>query len=341
MRKDNKKKKQNINPRFYSQLKEISVKSGFQKENRKRIYSLLFEISEDTQKELLFESLSLKVKFQNNFKLPTEINSNSMNHNTNGIDVLKKDISRSIYNQIRDTMEENDYQPLDLKKFENPLIFFFNSDKYYYYQGFLDMAVYVFVLFPENKLNMKNHPLTEAFAFLSKFSELFLKDYLIHPTQSKDLFLEATQFLKDIINLIDFEISQLINQTDNCLSLILSWIITLMTHNLSDITKGFRLLDYLILAEPYAIYVLSAQIISQELESNQKSEDSFDLNSKLQSIDLDLKINDEMIKQTENYIISNRTQIEKIQLKYINYFPNLCNPNYHGLETILLRKKSK
>lgn len=187
------------------------------------------------------------------------------------------------------------------------------------------------------------HPLSEAFAFINRLSELLLKDYLVHPSKANDLYIQAINFLIDIIGIIDNKLSQLIIEEGNCLILILSWTITLMTHNLQSIEKVYRLLDYLILAEPYAIYALSAIIIAKELKlsiNKGNVEDNEDLNFNIiiQSIDLNCIINNDIILEAEDFIIKHNTEIEKIRLEYIQYFPTMCNPKYHGLIDFLFPK---
>lgn len=122
-----------INYSLYSGLKEISVKKGFQKENRQKVYSLLFKITYYPLEEIIFDSSSLTVKHQKSPILPIKIIADTINANNNGIEVLKKDIPRSIYNQIQFNAEREQYMPINLNKLELPLTCLFNSTSLDYY----------------------------------------------------------------------------------------------------------------------------------------------------------------------------------------------------------------
>ena len=121
------------------------------------------------------------------------------------------------------------------------------------------------------------------------------------------------------------------------------WIISSFLSEINDINKGFRILDYLIVSEPYIKYVLATVLINK---FNETIETKFTLNSKLDSLensfenifeelkaeDLNILDLDEIINETQNLIDKKGKDIKNILIeKFGNNFKYSFNLKNQGL----------
>ena len=160
----------------YEELRYYSIQpGGFSQKNKK---------SNENQKVIYKALLNMyKSKKDLNFikdikKHPSKIVSANLKEgieNKNSPDeivVVNKDTSRNIFFQWKENDKEINYE---LNEFEKEIENFLkkNKNKYSYYQGYLDFCVYFYVLFHE-----KNN--TDYINIIQLFTELYLKDYIIH-----------------------------------------------------------------------------------------------------------------------------------------------------------------
>jgi hypothetical protein len=127
--------------------------------------------------------------------------------------------------------------------------------RYHYYQGFHDLSLYVMLLFISN-INI-------AALILQRLSEFFLKDFLSDHKENKTPdYNMINQFLSHLINLKE---PKLIKSLKSKIEYIepyfaLSWILSWFTHNLTNINKIYRLLDFFICSHPLAVFHVAAEV---------------------------------------------------------------------------------
>jgi len=159
-------------------------------------------------------------------------------------------------NDISSILNSN-YNNLPNKKNLSTEIFMFTCDKmrYKYLQGLLNIIFYFRKIFNfENSINA-----------LNIYFEYFMKDFV-------DIELSEANNDENI-GLISSIVSELYNylylngksnvMEDYIPILSNKWIISNFLSEITDINKGFRMLDYLIVSEPYVKYILAAVLINK------------------------------------------------------------------------------
>ena len=178
-------------------------------------------------------------------------------------DVIKVDIERSNIN----TLFPLDSYPEINKKLkgdaENCLNYLitFNKGEFNYYQGYHDILMIFFYLYPGNFY---------LYTLLyQRFSEFLLKEnLLLHDKNgikgySFNNSLKLFKFILSKLNKITFDD---INKFSNgeC-TYLLSYIITYFMHNISNIFLQMRLIDFFIVSHPLSIFVLTSYFLVDEV----------------------------------------------------------------------------
>ena len=252
--------------------------------------------------------------------------------------VLNKDIHRCIFNQWKANNKEIDYE---LNEFQPQIEDFLknNQTKYSYYLGYLDFCIFFYNLFYEK--NKKNQS-TIYIDAIKLFTELYLKDY-ISPFKSigknDDLIFDnSISLFKDIIQLIDNNIYLKLKEDSSPLCLCLSWVITLFTHEINNFDTIRRILDYLLLNEPFNVYVLSSRIIVKNIQKrikNVEEAENEDIFLSIKTIDLNNIDFNYMIIECDKFIKNNLDNILFAQYKNENILFLLGDYNYRGIENII------
>ena len=177
--------------------------------------------------------------------------------------VINVDIERSNINILfpsKSYPEINKKLKGDLEKCLNYLINF-NKGEYNYYQGYHEILMIFFYLYPNNFY---------LYTLLyQRFSEFLLKEnLLIHDRNGINGYsfnnsLKLFKFILSKINKITFDD---INKYSNgeC-TYILSYIITFFIHNISNIFLQMRLIDFFIVSHPLSIFVLTSYFLIDEV----------------------------------------------------------------------------
>lgn len=137
-----------------------------------------------------------------------------------------------------------------------------NNQNYNYYQGYHDIGLHFLVLYINN--------FNTGVSVFQRFSEFYLKENLDQSEgdNSKGYnFAKINHILSDIVTSISPEIMRTIEEMCGQPAFVLSWIITLFTHNIMNSQVQYRLLDYFITSHPLAIYYLTAAILVDEVTS--------------------------------------------------------------------------
>jgi hypothetical protein len=169
------------------------------------------------------------------------------------------DVKRSILNCIFDRDKHEDLIE-HIKGNLNKLIkTFCNIDKkYHYYQGFHDIALYMHLLFINNEYLQLQA--------MQRLSEYFFKDFLIK--QEKPFPFEVVyHIINDIIECIDKKLFIYIRTNSDIEDPLfaLAWVVTFFTHDINNLFITYRIFDYLLFAEPYAIFHIAANVFSFNL----------------------------------------------------------------------------
>ena len=230
-----------------------------------------------------------------------------------------------------------------------PEIFMFTCDKlkYKYLQGLLNIVFYFRNIFNyENCINA-----------LNIYFEYFYKDFVdkeLNEENNDENVPLISSIISDLYNfLFTQEKSDIIEEYIPILCN--KWIISDFISEIKDMHKGFRILDYLIVNEPYIKYVLAAvliknynNIILDKMKCNLDS--SFDnLFNELKKDDLNSIDFDDIINQVEEINDKKGNEIKKLlNEKYGNqyvYSFNLLNQGlisfYKDLVNILKIQKPK
>ena len=230
-----------------------------------------------------------------------------------------------------------------------PEIFMFTCDKlkYKYLQGLLNIVFYFRKIFNyENCINA-----------LNIYFEYFYKDFVdkeLNEENNDENVPLISSIISDLYNfLFTQEKSDIIEEYIPILCN--KWIISDFISEIKDMHKGFRILDYLIVNEPYIKYVLAAvliknynNIILDKMKCNLDS--SFDnLFNELKKDDLNSIDFDDIINQVEEINDKKGNEIKKLlNEKYGNqyvYSFNLLNQGlisfYKDLVNILKIQKPK
>lgn len=139
-----------------------------------------------------------------------------------------------------------------LKSFINAMTTI-NNSSYKYYQGYHDIGLFFIFLFIDE--------FETAISVFQRFSEFFLKEYLINFN-----FNNVIVILKEVIAKISPQTKEIVEYyCEGNLLWSISWILSLFTHNIDNLNLQYRLFDYFLVSHPICIYHLAAHIIVDEI----------------------------------------------------------------------------
>ena len=343
------------NNEIFNKIKELAVsKGGFLNNNiRKKLWNYLFYKKQNKKNIIDLIKINEDIKvFLSKLNLSSQKKdlTDSKVQKIKEYQIILKDLPRT-YQYMTAKNENNKENKITNISQE---IFIFTSEKfgYQYLQGLLNIIFYFKQIFNyEDSINAINI-----------YFEFFYKDLidikLCRENKDENIALIAP-IITDLYRYLfpQKEESQIINYIPILSS---KWIISSFLSDIRDINKGFRILDYLIVSEPYVKYVLAAllinkfhDIISTKHLLNEKL-DSFEASYEnlfdelkmedLNSIDIDEIINDvqDLInkqgKEIKNFLI------EKYG-KNFKYSFNLKNQGlisyYNNLAEIMSIKEPK
>ena len=343
------------NNEIFNKIKELAVsKGGFLNNNiRKKLWNYLFYKKQNKKNIIDLIKINEDIKvFLSKLNLSSQKKdlTDSKVQKIKEYQIILKDLPRT-YQYMTAKNENNKENKITNISQE---IFIFTSEKfgYQYLQGLLNIIFYFKQIFNyEDSINAINI-----------YFDFFYKDLidikLCRENKDENIALIAP-IITDLYRYLfpQKEESQIINYIPILSS---KWIISSFLSDIRDINKGFRILDYLIVSEPYVKYVLAAllvnkfhDIISTKHLLNEKL-DSFEASYEnlfdelkmedLNSIDIDEIINDvqDLInkqgKEIKNFLI------EKYG-KNFKYSFNLKNQGlisyYNNLAEIMSIKEPK
>jgi len=308
------------NNEIFNKIKELAVsKGGFLNNNiRKKLWNYLFYKKQNKKNIIDLIKINEDIKvFLSKLNLSSQKKdlTDSKVQKIKEYQIILKDLPRT-YQYMTAKNENNKENKITNISQE---IFIFTSEKfgYQYLQGLLNIIFYFKQIFNyEDSINAINI-----------YFEFFYKDLidikLCRENKDENIALIAP-IITDLYRYLfpQKEESQIINYIPILSS---KWIISSFLSDIKDINKGFRILDYLIVSEPYVKYVLAAllvnkfhDIISTKHLLNEKL-DSFEASYEnlfdelkmedLNSIDIDEIINDvqDLInkkgKEIKNFLI--------------------------------------
>ena len=318
-------KEKNISIDNFNKLRNFSIK-GFGK-NSNDLQFLILKI---------FYQMSLKIKLYSKH-ISKNFNKRIIpkNNGEKELIIVERDLPRCIYYQYK---KNNKNITLDLDKLKQYLTNFLteknHKEIYSYYQGFLDLSIYIYLI---NKTNLekdfKNNLLI--------FTELYLKDFITPSisNDSDDVFNNCVQLIAEIINLIDKNIGKFFYEDKVPLTLFISWAITTFSHDIYNFDVFQRIFEFILLNEPISSFFITAYIIVNHLKKFSEEEILDEgIICKLKEIELN-KFNIEefnnIFKQSYNFIEKNIYKINLIQAKFKNKLPLICDPNYQGSKSLV------
>lgn len=308
------------NNEIFNKIKELAVsKGGFLNNNiRKKLWNYLFYKKQNKKNIIDLIKINEDIKvFLSKLNLSSQKKdlTDSKVQKIKEYQIILKDLPRT-YQYMTAKNENNKENKITNISQE---IFIFTSEKfgYQYLQGLLNIIFYFKQIFNyEDSINAINI-----------YFEFFYKDLidikLCRENKDENIALIAP-IITDLHRYLfpQKEESQIINYIPILSS---KWIISSFLSDIRDINKGFRILDYLIVSEPYVKYVLAAllvnkfhdiistkHLLNEKLDSYEASyENLFDelKMEDLNSIDIDEIINDvqDLInkkgKEIKNFLI--------------------------------------
>ena len=343
------------NNEIFNQIKELAVsKGGFLNNNiRKKLWSYLFYKRQNKKNiiDLIKINEDIKVLISKlNLSSQKKVLTDSKVQKIKEYQIILKDLPRTYQYMIakNENNQENKITNISQE------IFIFTSEKfgYQYLQGLLNIIFYFKQIFNyEDSINAINI-----------FFEFFYKDLidikLCRENKDGNIAL-ITPIIIDLYKYLYPQKEE--SQINNYIPLLSSkWIITSFLSEIKDMNKGFRILDYLIVSEPYVKYVLAAflvnkfdDIISTKHLLNEKL-DSFEasyenLFDELKMEDLNSIDIDEIINDVQNLINKQGKEIKNFLIekygKNFKYSFNLKNQGlisyYNNLVEIMNIKEPK
>ena len=323
---------------LFNKIKELAIsKGGFLgNNNRKQLWNYLFyrrqnkkniidliKINEEIKLFVTKLNLSYQKKDLTDFKV----------QNVKEYQIIMNDLPRTCQNIIINDINKKDNKITNISQ----EVFMFVCDKfrYQYLQGLLNIIFYFKQIF--------NYE--ESIIALNIYFEFFYKD-LIDIKLSQENNDENIALISNIITDLYIYLfpqnqeAEIINYIPTLAS---KWIISSFLSEIKDMNKGFRILDYLIVSEPYVKYVLATIIINKFHDIittknllNQKL-DSFEFSyenifNELKNDDLNSINFDEIINDTQILIDKKGNEIKNFLIeKYGNNFKYSFNLKNQGL----------
>ena len=368
------KNKSYLSEEDYNSLRELAVsKGGFlNMEFRRDLYKILLffnedEISEDLEtnkKDLKNKNRNYipSLKYYKNIWIDKETSNlywknEYLNQEllfSKDRSVIKADTIRSDINSFFPSSKYPYINSLLKKRLESGLniLINFNNCELKYFQGYHDIFILFFYLY-----------LNSPYIYISlfqRFSELYIKENLLlqNKTNLGYSFPNSMKFCMAIIKeLNEYTYNDIVEYCNSECIFIIPYIVSLFTHNMNNLNKRYRIIDYLLVSNPITVYVMSSVIVVDEItklktEYNLKKIKSTalsffssgpkeevpplsltDFYQRFQNLDLDLANFDEYIEKTENAMKS--INLDKIRneflgekYRYEKYYPIIYKEKY-------------
>ena len=340
---------------LFNKIKELAISKGGFLDNisRKQLWNYLFYRRQNKKNIIDLIKINEEIKLfitKLNLSYQKKDLTDSKVQNVKEYQIIMNDLPRTCQNIIINDINKKDNKITNISQ----EIFMFVCDKfrYQYLQGLLNIIFYFKQIF--------NYE--ESIIALNIYFEFFYKD-LIDIKLSQENNDENIALISNVITDLYIYLfpqnqeAEIINYIPTLAS---KWIISSFLSEIKDMNKGFRILDYLIVSEPYVKYVLAAIIINKFHDIittknllNQKL-DSFEFSyenifNELKNDDLNSINFDEIINDTQILIDKKGNEIKNFLIeKYGNNFKysfNLKNQGlisyYNNLVEIINIKKPK
>jgi hypothetical protein len=283
----------NLSPSHFEKIRKIAVQRGGLLSNtlRREIYKKAFFLNDNQidfyyykHKSFTKNCLDLKLFYNklnsmDSLKLQEEENIPNKRTTKKDEHIIELDVNRTIANSyFEDSKEELN---IFKKKLTNLLKLFFSMNPQYgYYQGFHDIALYLYLIF----YNYEHL----AIQMLQRISEFFLKDYMVEinnnhgmgeniSNSNQDISLSHNnrknldknfqfetvfKILHNVTASNDRKFWKFIQDNTNSCDPIntLPWIITLFTHDVQNLCLQLRNLDYILFSDPNAVYHMASYV---------------------------------------------------------------------------------
>ena len=333
------------NGELFNKIKKLAIsKGGFLDNNsRRKVWEILFyknKTKNPNKKNIIDvikinEDIKVFISKLNLSSQKKELTDSKI-QDIKDYQIILNDLSRTCENVITNKINIKEDKITNI----SPKIFMFSCKKfqYQYLQGLLNVIFYFQQIFNYYE---------DCIYALNIYFEFFYKDLidlkLCQETNDENIGL-ISEVVTDLYKYLYPKREE--NEIINYIPILCNkWIISSFISELKDINKGFRILDYLIVSEPYVKYVLAAILINKFDDTiNTKHE----LNKKLDSLGSsyenifdDLKkddINfidfDEIIIEVQNLIEIKGKEIKKYLIeKYGKNFIYSFNEKNQGLIT--------
>ena len=323
---------------LFNKLKELAIsKGGFLDNNsRKQLWNYLFYRRQNKKNIIDLIKINEEIKLfitKLNLSYQKKDLTDSKVQNIKEYQIIMNDLPRTCQNIIINDINKKDNKITNISQ----EVFMFVCDKfrYQYLQGLLNIIFYFKQIF--------NYE--ESIIALNIYFEFFYKD-LIDIKLSQENNDENIALISNVITDLYIYLfpknqeAEIINYIPTLAS---KWIISSFLSEIKDMNKGFRILDYLIVSEPYVKYVLATIIINKFHDIittknllNQKL-DSFEFSyenifNELKNDDLNSINFDEIINDTQILIDKKGNEIKNFLIeKYGNNFKYSFNLKNQGL----------
>ena len=268
--------------------------------------------------------------------------------------VIRADTIRSDINSFFPSVEYPYINSLLKERLESGLniLINFNNRELNYFQGYHDVFILFYYLYLDS-------PYTYISLF-QRFSELYIKENLL--LQNKNnigySFPNSIKFCLTVIKeLNEYVYNDIVEYCNSECIFVVPYIVSLFTHNMNNLNKRYRIIDYLMVSNPIVVYVMSSVIVVDEinklkaeynLRKLKNSAFSFfstgpkeevppltltDFYQRFQNLNLDLANFDEYIEKTESAM--KKINLEKIRNEFLSekyqykkYYPIIYTEKY-------------
>ena len=350
----------------YNILHELAIsKGGFLKmKYRREIYKILLFYNEDdlSEKEIKNKNYIPSLKFYKNIWIDKKTgNLYWKNENikqellySKDRSVIKADTIRSDINYFFPSTKYP-YMNIFLKKRLEAglnILINFNNCELNYFQGYHDLFILFYYLYIDS-------PYTYISLF-QRFSELIIKENLLEQNKNNlgYSFPNSMKFCMEIIKEINESVyNDIVEYCNSECVFVIPFIVSLFTHNINNLNKRFRIIDYFLVSNPITVYVMSSVIVVDEIGklkaeynlkklkntafsffSSDPQEEIPPLNlsdfyQRFQNLNLDIANFDEYIEKTENAM--KKINLERIRneflgekYEYEKYYPTIYKDKY-------------
>lgn len=290
-----------------NEIRKLAIsKGGFDPQYRRYIWMKLLDV-----KYTSLTNKNFMIKNDTDNTIVLNLRKSKMRDKSDVNKVLFLDIPRTNYDDSSNKFLR------DLFKNKAPDLFRCKPLNYDYYQGFLDIAWYLFnVLHDEN-----DRQCNDAFIGIQHFAEAFVKDYLTQEHMSTTI----TDLFRRFIEVLEPKLMEKVKQANFYLETCIGWHLTLFAHFISDSSIMNRVLDYFLCSPPYTVYLFSIILLQNILLHKDKADDD-DQFININDVEY-TKINfDQLIIETEQYLTNSQSMsvINKVLNEFYPRFPCIC-----------------